>query len=192
MEQRKIQKLKKTHYIEFFRRSKLYRPFITVVVRTTTASYCVLCICLCLGCRLMQAISRRVFGKLYNHIFDMIRVGDLAENKAFFLAGGLYVHVAEVEYRRDNPFDGRGDILDARKIEFAYFTNEQAFLFDVDDTFIGNNPNIKIIIDPREEAEQPYEDEKSVFNKNKKARVFGSHHFWEKGRKKEEAYDEEK
>lgn len=132
-----------------------------------------------------------ITGKLHDDVFDMIRVGDLAKDKAIFFTGGLHVHVTEIEYRWDNAFDGHGDILDAGKVELAYLPDEQSFLLDVDDAVIGDDPDIEVIVDPREEPEEPHENEERVFNEDKEPRALGSHYFWEKDGKHEGACDEE-
>ena len=71
-----------------------------------------------------QAFAGRIFGEPHNRIFDPRGIGDLAENEAFFFAGGLHMHVAEIEDCRNDPFDGWGNILDAGKVEFAYLADE--------------------------------------------------------------------
>ena len=74
--------------------------------------------------RFAQAFASGILGKPHNRIFDPGGIGDLAKNEAFFLAGGLYMHVAEVEDCRNNALHGGGDILDAGKVEFAYLADE--------------------------------------------------------------------
>jgi hypothetical protein len=131
-----------------------------------------------------------IAGKFHDDIFDMIRIGDLAEDKVVLFAGGLYAYVAEVEYRGNDAFDGYGDILDAGKVELTYFSDKQSFLLDVDDAVASDDPDIEIIIDPCEETEEPHKNEESVFNKDKEARTFRSHYFREKDGEKKRARDE--
>lgn len=121
----------------------------------------------------------------------MVGVGDLAENETLFFASGLYVNIAEVEHCGDESFDGGSDILDTSKVELAYLARKQAFLFDVDNAFIGNDPDIEVVIDPRKETKEPHKHEKGVFNKDKKARVLYANYFWEKDGEKEHTCDEQ-
>lgn len=138
-----------------------------------------------------RAVISGIFGEPHNRIFDLVRVGDLAKNEAFFFAGGLHVDVAEVENCRDNPLDSRGNILDAGKVELAYLTDEQPLLLGIDNTLIGDEPDVEIIIDPCEETEQPHEDEESAFDKNEKAGTFSSGDFWKKEWQKKKAGDKQ-
>lgn len=128
--------------------------------------------------------------KLHNNIFDFVGIWDLAKNKALFFAGRLNAHVAEIENRRNNAFDGCGYILDARKIELAYLADEEAFLFNVDDTFVGDDPDVKIVVNPREKTEKPNEDEECVFSKGEEASILIADYLWEHGRQEKSARDE--
>lgn len=143
------------------------------------------------GCYRARAVVSGAFGEPHNRIFDLVRVRDLAENEAFFFTGSLYVHIAEVENRRDDSLDGRSDILDARKGQLTYLADKQPFLFDVDNAFTGDDPDIEVIIDPGEEAEQPQEDEESAFDKNEKADALSSGDFRKEERQKKKAGDEQ-
>ena len=44
------------------------------------------------------------------------------------------------------------------------FSVKKTFLFNIDDTFIGDNPYVKVVIYPDEERIQPKKKEKSIEN----------------------------
>lgn len=140
----------------------------------------------------LQAIIRRALRKLHDDVFDLVRVGDLAEDEMFRLAGCLNVYVTEVEYGRNDPFDSGGRILDTGEIELAHLADKETLLFDVDDALIGDNPDVEIVIDPGEKTEEPYKNEKGVFGESKEPDIQPANYFWEQGRQEKDARDEEK
>jgi hypothetical protein len=42
-------------------------------------------------------------------------------------------------------------------------------LLNVDNPFVGDDPNVKIVIDPNDEKKQPDKDKKNIFHKEKEA-----------------------
>ncbi len=93
--------------------------------------------------------------QIHNYVFDGIRVGNLAENKTLIFSGRLDENIAVIQHRRNDAGDFRGDILDADQFQFTDHPVEKPLLLDIHDSFVGNNPNIEIIIDPDEKKSYP-------------------------------------
>ena len=115
----------------------------------------------------------------------------MAERESVFFARSLHEDVSVVKYGREDSFDFGGDILDSGKIEFAHASDEKPFLFDVHDALIRDDPDIEIVVDPQEKAEEPNEDEECIFDEEKDLRIFGAEHFGEQERKDEKARDKQ-
>ena len=79
----------------------------------------------------------------------------LFENKPLLLAGGLNVNRAEIKDGGEQTFDFGSDVLNAVEFLFGDGAGEKAFHFNIDNPFIGDKPNVKIIINKRKKHEEP-------------------------------------
>lgn len=104
----------------------------------------------------------------------MIGIGNLAKEEEIFFGSRLYFDIAKVEEGGDESSYLARYVLDARELELAYRSDEEAFLFDIDYPLIGDDPHIEVVVDPDEVGIEPEEDEEGVLEKSKKPRVFGS------------------
>jgi len=82
-------------------------------------------------------------------------MGDLLENESLLLAGGLDVDRAEIKNRGEESLDFGSNILNAIEFLLRRGSGKKPFHFNIDDSFIGNNPNVKIIINKRKKHEEP-------------------------------------
>lgn len=98
----------------------------------------------------------------HNQIFDAVRIGDVAKNKPFFFGGGLDEKIAVIEKSGDNAFHISGDVLDVFQFQFRNRSGEKSFLFNVHDAPVGDDPNIKIVINPNNKESNPSENEKKI------------------------------
>jgi len=105
----------------------------------------------------------------HDHIFDAVRVGDLAEMKAVLFGGRLDIDIAISKKSRNNSLDFRGHILDARQFQFAHRPVEKAFLLNVDYPLVGDDPDVKIIIHPDGEKSYPGKHGQQIFAERQKA-----------------------
>lgn len=109
-----------------------------------------------------------------------------------FFRSSLDVDVPEVEHGWDESVDRGCDVLDAGKSQFADMTVKETFLFNVDDAFIGNDPDIEIVVNPDEKSEEPQEQKECVLNKVKKWYCSRIDHIGEQERKRWEATENKK
>lgn len=122
----------------------------------------------------------------------MVGIWNHAKYKTLLLARSLHRDVSIVEDRGDDALDGRGDILDICKIEFAYMTIKEPLLFDIDDTFVGDNPDVEVIVDPDEKTKEPDKNKKRIFHKEDKVFDLGAQKRGKKEWKCYHASDDEK
>lgn len=99
------------------------------------------------------------------YVLDMVRVRYLAKEEKVFVRGRLDFDIAEIEDSRDHTAYLRCNVLDPGKFEFADRTDKEAFLLDIDNAFIGDNPYIEVVIDPDQKSVHPDEKKKSVLEK---------------------------
>lgn len=137
-------------------------------------------------------IGSALAGKAHHGIFDGERITDLTEGEALFFGSGLYVDIAEVEDGRDEAIDRSSDILDAREAELAYTAREEPLLFDVDDAFVRDNPDVEVVIDPNEEAIEPDEEENGVLDKKEEWPILFGQGFRKEYGQGHDAADQEK
>lgn len=143
-------------------------------------------------CHFMQILIKRALRQFHHDILDVIWIGYLAKGKAFFFAGGLYENISIVKYGRDESLNGRGDVLDARKVQFADVAHKEPFLLDVHDALVSDDPDIEIVVNPQQEAENPCKDKECVFDKKEEAGVLGAENFRKEKRKDNQATNQEK
>ncbi len=101
----------------------------------------------------------------HHHVFDDVGIGNLLKHKSFLLGSCLYVHIAKIEEGREEPFNRRGDVLNTGELELADLAIEEALLLDIDDTFARNDPDIEVVINPRQKSIYPEKQEKSTEGK---------------------------
>lgn len=106
--------------------------------------------------------------QIHNRILDGVRVGNLAENEALTFSGCLDENITIIEHGGNDAGDFCGDVLNAYQFQFADHPIKKAFLFDIHDSFIGNNPDVEIIIDPDEKKSYPDEHPENIPQKIKK------------------------
>lgn len=87
-------------------------------------------------------------GELHHHILDRVGIGNLSEDEAFLFGRSLDIDITEIENSRYEPINDGSHVLDAGKPEFTDFPVEEAFLFDIDDAFIRDDPNVEVVIHP--------------------------------------------
>lgn len=104
---------------------------------------------------------------MHHHIFDRVGIGNLSEDEAFFFGCGLDVDIAKIENGWNEAVDDGSHVLNPGKLEFADFAIEKAFLLYVDDAFVGDDPDIKVVVYPDEEYIQPDEKEESIEKEEK-------------------------
>jgi hypothetical protein len=76
--------------------------------------------------------------------------------------------------------------LDARKIDFTDMTDEESLLFYIEDTFTGDDPNIKVVVYPEQKSIEPEEEKKRVLEESDETHLFTSHEVREKDGKEKE------
>jgi len=109
------------------------------------------------------------FLQIHHQVFNSVRVGNVLEDEALFFCGGLNIEIAIVEKSGDDTLDFDRDVLDIFQLQFADAAGEKTFLLDVDNPFIGDDPNVKIVVNPNDEKKQPNKNKKNIFQKEKKA-----------------------
>lgn len=111
--------------------------------------------------------------QLHDHIFDSIRIRDLTEDETLLFGGGLNIDIAEVKNRWEETIDGRRNILDVGKFQLTDLASKESFLFDIDDALVGNDPDVKIVIDPYEECVEPHEEHEGIESEIEEAGMHG-------------------
>lgn len=61
--------------------------------------------------------------------------------------------------------------MDAKEIELAHGSDEEPLLFDIDDSLIGDDPDIEVVVYPDEEGEDPEENEEHAFDKGEESSI---------------------
>ena len=112
----------------------------------------------------------------HDDVFELVRIWNHTKNKVLFFACSLDEDVTEIEYGGNKTVDNSSHVLDTREVELTYMTPKQAFLFDVYNAFVGNNPDIKIIIYPGKKSKEPEQKKESVLHKEKEKIVTVSKH----------------
>lgn len=74
--------------------------------------------------------------------------------------------------------------MDTGKAKLADVPCEESSLLDIDDAFIGDNPNIEIVIDPGQESVDPHEEQNGALDKSKEWGILKSSSFREQKREK--------
>lgn len=137
---------------------------------------------------LLIALGAEAF---HDHVLDMVGVRYLTEEKIVFLRSGLDFDIAKVENSRDHTAHFGSDILDTGKLEFTHRPDKKPLLFDIDDPLIGNDPHIKVVINPDEERIHPEKKEERVLEKKDKDLISEDTTTSGKSRKREEAGKDE-
>src|SRR3989338_68649 len=83
------------------------------------------------------------------------RVGNLLEDKPRLLGGSLDVDRAEVEEGWQDALELGGDILDPEQLLLGGFPGEQTFLFNIDDSPVGNDPGVEVVVNEAVEDKDP-------------------------------------
>lgn len=109
-----------------------------------------------------------MLSSFHDNILDFVGIRDHSKHESFLFCCGLYRNITKIEYSREYAVDTCRHILNVTKIELTDMSIKETSLFYVDDTFIGDDPGIKIIINPGEKSEKPNKQKKSVFKKEKK------------------------
>lgn len=117
----------------------------------------------------------------HHPIFDREGIAYLAKDKTFFFGGRLDGDITKIEHSRNHAINSGSDILDARETEFANTSGKESFLFDIDDALVGNNPDIKVIINPNQKTKEPQEQEKGALHKSKKSSTVRPYLWKERG-----------
>ena len=110
---------------------------------------------------------------LHEHVFDAAGIGHLMKDESFLFPGSLDEDVPEIEDARDDADDFAGNILDFGEVEFADFTYEQTPLLYIDNPLIGDDPDVKPVIDPDEKCEEPSKYNESAAKKTDECRIDG-------------------
>lgn len=131
-------------------------------------------------------------GYFHNDIFDSIRIWNHVEEKALFFSGGLHEDFTIIENGRDDSFHGDSYVLDIREIKLAYMTIKHSFLLDIDDAFIRDDPDIEIVVNPREKTEEPNKNKERVFQESKEACLIRAQEVRKKKCEDEGTYNKEK
>lgn len=134
----------------------------------------------------------RILGNFHDNIFDSIRIWNHMKKETFCFSRSLYKDFAIIKHGRNDSFYGDGHILNIWEIEFAYMTIEQAYLFDINDTFVGDNPNIEVIVNPGEKTKEPNKNKKGIFQKSKESRLVWAQEVGEKKRENQRTRNKEK
>jgi hypothetical protein len=114
---------------------------------------------------------------IHNGVFDAIGIGYLVKNESFPFAGALHIDITEIQDGWEKSLDFARRVLDAEEEYFAHVTDEKTALFDIDNPFAGDDPDIEVVVDPDEEAEKPEEDEKRIFDEEKERSIEISQEF---------------
>lgn len=121
------------------------------------------------------SISGRTYGcapffrQSHYEILDRDGIRYVMEDKPRIFTGCLYVYVAKIQYARyDTGYLAR-HVLNAGKSKFTDPAGEKILLFDVDDTFVGYDPNIEIQVDPDEKNVQPEEEQKRILQEREES-----------------------
>src|SRR3972149_9260313 len=69
---------------------------------------------------------------------------------------------------------------------------EKPFLLNVYDALVGDDPDVKIIINPQKKTKKPNENEKRIFYEKKEARASVIKHFRKQNGKSEKTRDKQK
>src|SRR3989338_568637 len=105
---------------------------------------------LCLICaHLLWPDIVRFVNVFENCIFCFVQ----ARHKTYFklpFSRGLYFNGAEMKERFYNPRLLNSDILNPVERNLGHFAVEEAALFNIDKTFVRDNPHIQIIVHPHE------------------------------------------
>lgn len=112
-----------------------------------------------------------VAGHIHDDIFDAVGIGNFVKQESFAFAGALHVDIAVIENGWEETFDFARGVLDAKEKDVAHVSNEKTALFDIDDAFIGDNPDVQIVVYPNQETEKPEENEEGVFDEEKKGAI---------------------
>ena len=105
----------------------------------------------------LHVITGSLAGEAHDLVFYSKGIADLAEDEMIFFRSSLDVDVPEVEHGWDESVDRGCDVLDAGKSQFTDMTVKETFLFNVNDAFVGNDPDIEIVVNPDEKSEEPQE-----------------------------------
>jgi hypothetical protein len=127
----------------------------------------------------------------HDQILDIVGVGNFFEFEPLRFTGGLDIDIAVIEKSRDDAHDISRDILNLIQFQFAYFPGKKAVLLNVDDPFVGDDPDIKIIVDPNEGKKYQDKHGKGAFKQGKKSGIFRIFRDGEKERKKDMAAKQE-
>lgn len=121
----------------------------------------------------LVCIARHV----HDGVFYAVGIGNLVKLEAFLFASGLNKDIAVIEHRREKALHLARRVLNAEEVELAHGANKQSFLFDIHDAFVGDNPDVEIVVDPDEERKEPEKDEENAFNKDEESPIDGGERF---------------
>lgn len=115
---------------------------------------------------------------LHDHILHMVGIRHAPEKEMVFFRSSLNLHIAEIENGRYHAVHLRGDVLDTREFQLTDCSDEEPLLLDIDDALIGDDPDIKKVVDPDEEGVEPDEEYERILDEESKSGHFRPKGFW--------------
>ena len=95
------------------------------------------------------------FNQLNDFSGIFVRPGHLFEDEACSFTSGLDMNSTKIKQRWDYALEFRGYILDTMKFLLGNRSVEQALLFDIDYSVVGNDPHIQVVVNEGVKSKQP-------------------------------------
>ena len=123
--------------------------------------------------RLLRGRARKIFwhgckddavGVFKDERFHTTRIWDAPDDK-WFVTGGICFDLSKIEECLNEAMDIDGDVLQTLESEARNGTSEESLLIDRDNTLIGDDPEVEVVVGPNtkkgnEDNEKPCAQEK--------------------------------
>src|SRR3989338_1444891 len=107
--------------------------------------------------------------EVVNFGFDFVWFRNITNNKFRHFSGRLNFEGTEIKKCSQNTTNIHRNILNFIKTDCGHISMKKSFLFNIDDSFIGNYQNIQIIIGPSFEKTHPDKKQNRKINNKKQS-----------------------